>query len=188
MDANAFLSRAVCPSFDDVQYYESEESEVNEEEDEQFSSDDGADDEEFIPSHRRASNNGTKSNTVFTIGSQAPKQQQQKKKPPTKKTTTGASASSEASSMHPPYDYPGRPTAVGKDLPDRGRHKCRMPGCTEDYRWPDYLCKIHGGGKCQYFWWDDSVETCPKFHQSKNSKGELLCGEHCRYVAVVCYL
>lgn len=42
------------------------------------------------------------------------------------------------------YDYPGRPEPAGKRLPDRGRHKCRMPGCVEEYRWPDYFCKVHG--------------------------------------------
>jgi hypothetical protein len=40
--------------------------------------------------------------------------------------------------------YPGRPEPAGKQLPDRGRHKCRMPGCVEEYRWPDYFCKVHG--------------------------------------------
>lgn len=29
-------------------------------------------------------------------------------------------------------------------------------------------------------WWDESIPRCTKFHQSRNSNGELLCGEHSR--------
>jgi hypothetical protein len=96
--------------------------------------------------------------------------------------------------------YPGRPEPLGLHLPDRGRHVCRIPGCGNEYRWPDYQCKLHGGGRCQYLWWlrggggagrgegPDGIGlvlACPKFHQSKNSKGELLCGEHCRLTGAV---
>jgi len=100
-------------------------------------------------------------------------------------------SSSTANTTLFPYHYPGRPAPVGKELPDRGRHKCRVPGCSDDYRWPDYKCKAHGGGRCQFMWWrregvgEGGMEACPKFHQSKNSRGELLCGEHCRLTGAV---
>ena len=114
------------------------------------------------------------------------------------------------------YAYPGKPEPAGKGLLDRGRHKCRVPGCVEEYRWPDYFCKVHGvsflvfvclllegclcwvggwvdgvtgwltdwctythihtivqGGRCQYMWWDESIPRCTKFHQSRNSNGEV---------------
>ena len=98
---------------------------------------------------------------------------------------------SSSSSTLLPYHYPGRPAPVGKELLDRGRHKCRVPGCTDDYRWPDYKCKAHGGGRCQFMWWrreaggEERGEACLKFHQSRNSRGELLCGEHCRLTGAV---
>jgi hypothetical protein len=112
-------------------------------------------------------------------------------RPPLPPSSSTSSSSSSSSSILLPYHYPGRPAPVGKELPDRGRHKCRVPGGTDDYRWPDYKCKAHGGGRCQFLWWrregggEERVEACPKFHQSKNSRGELLCGEHCRLTGAV---
>lgn len=57
---------------------------------------------------------------------------------------SSSSSASAAATTGSGYDYPGRPEPAGKRLPDRGRHKCRMPGCVEEYRWPDYFCKVHG--------------------------------------------
>lgn len=70
------------------------------------------------------------------------------------------------------YNSPGPREPLGSDLPDRGRHMCRAEGCTRYYRWPDYFCGVHGGGRCHYQHWMEGVEPCNKFHQSKNSKGE----------------
>ena len=55
---------------------------------------------------------------------------------------------------------------------------CRIPGCTNNYRTPDFVCGDHGGGKCHYRWQDISYEGCSKFHQGKNASGEYLCGRH----------
>lgn len=69
-------------------------------------------------------------------------------------------------------DFPGDRTPRGADLPDRGRHICRMAGCSKIYRWPDYFCGDHGGGRCQHQHWVEGQAPCTRFHQSRNSRGE----------------
>lgn len=63
----------------------------------------------------------------------------------------------------------------GDHLPYNGRKVCRVKGCTGTQRWPDYLCGVHGGGRCRW-------EGCELFHQGINSMQLLLCGKHCKAV------
>lgn len=104
------------------------------------------------------------------------RQYEQKKQEAAKKALEEEEAARAAAAL--PYNFPG-PRELGKERPKRA-HWCREKDCLELPCHPDFLCMQHGGGRCQYKWWDESVaDKCERQHLgSPNINGEFLCREH----------